>query len=713
MRLTMVTIAAAVLGLAGCRSQPAPTGVTHLLAPAGTDSTAGLPRVELGTESRPVLGAHPVVVLRRDDAFALPSDGALALDAELPPAMAASAVLVDGVVSIRDPAFPVRSLADLRAGGRVEVRAASHVLGGPGGERRARLEFALAAGMQGRTGRLVIFARPLGDGPIERDATAPVFVPRGSRLDFGYGVEEAGWRHGMPPVVFRVRAEPEGAGNGSTTLFERRIDPAGDARDRRWFDASVALDAVAGRSVRLVFEREALAAPGVTLPRSFGVVSAPEVVAPAPGGRRRPNVVLVSLDTLRARSVGAYGAPEPTTPAFDARVAAAGALVRQAVTPDPFTPPAHMSMLTGLAPCAHGVLTLDTTLAPDRVTLAERFRAAGYRTAAVTEDAYVHDGAGFERGFDEFIENRSEEDATPGFAAETFAAAREWIRARGDRPFFLFVHTYQVHEPYTPPRGYEALFGPPPVGASAQAARRYAQEIRYTDDVLADFLDALDACGREDDTILVVTSDHGEAFGEHAVSGHGWDLHDEALLVPLAVRAPGRVPAGRIIEGPVDLIDLAPTLLDLAGLAPLPDVQGRSFAGLLTGRDAHAFVEQPIVSRAFADALTPIAVSVRTATYKYIKRYDTPREAFYDLTTDPEERRSLTVAVADSPASVHLREARQLVAEADARCASWRKAHPARPAPAALGAPGWLVNRELLEERDAVERKLRSLGYVE
>jgi arylsulfatase A-like enzyme len=173
------------------------------------------------------------------------------------------------------------------------------------------------------------------------------------------------------------------------------------------------------------------------------------------------------------------------------------------------------------------------------------------------------------------------------------------------------------------------------------------------------------------------------------------------------------VPAGRIVEGPVDLIDLAPTLLDLAGLAPLPDVQGRSFAGLLTGRDAHAFVEQPIVSRAFADALTPIAVSVRTATYKYIKRYDTPREAFYDLTTDPEERRSLTVAVADSPASVHLREARQLVAEADARCASWRKAHPARPAPAALGAPGWLVNRELLEERDAVERKLRSLGYVE
>src|SRR5207247_1069155 len=216
---------------------------------------------------------------------------------------------------------------------------------------------------------------------------------------------------------------------------------------------------LAGRRVRVVFETEALgAAPGATVDRSFGVVSNPEIVtaAASPPGAR--NVVLVSLDTLRARSVSAYGCPRATTPTFDRRVAAAGALVRSAVAPVPFTPPSHMTMLTGPDPCAHGVMGLHETLGPDRTTLAEALRAAGYQTAAFTEDAYLVAGNGFDRGFDVYRENRSEESASPGFADETFADASAWLAAHGERPFFLFVHTYQVHEPYTPPRGYALLF---------------------------------------------------------------------------------------------------------------------------------------------------------------------------------------------------------------------------------------------------------------
>src|SRR5207249_2910526 len=118
----------------------------------------------------------------------------------------------------------------------------------------------------------------------------------------------------------------------------------------------------------------------------------------------------------------AYGCRRPTTPALD-RLASQGGLVRTAVAPVPFTPPAHMSMLTGLEPCAHGIKGVHEALAPERLTLAEALRAAGWETAAFTEDAYLVAASGFDRGFDTYVENRSEESASPGFAAETFAQA--------------------------------------------------------------------------------------------------------------------------------------------------------------------------------------------------------------------------------------------------------------------------------------------------
>jgi arylsulfatase A-like enzyme len=563
-------------------------------------------------------------------------------------------------------------------------------------------------------------ARPLPGAETLAHETRPFEIGAEDRLVFGYGVEEEGWSPGWPPVRFRVEARIEGAPEApGIRLFDRRIDPAADPRDRRWFDASLNLRGLAGRRVRFAFETEALEPiAGTDLARSFPVVSNPEVVpgptgasgrgrlSAVPGAFPRPDIVLISLDTLRARSVSAYGYARQTTPNLDLRLVAEGTMMRSTVTPFPYTPPAHMSMLTGLDVCAHGVEDRHGVLAPNRVTLAEALRAAGYRTAAFTEDAYVVAGAGFARGFDTYFELLDEEHVAPGFAAETFERAERWLSTVDARPFFLFVHTYQVHEPYTPPRGYRSLFEDdllqdyPP--ESRAALTDYDREIRYTDDLLGGFLDALDAGGLAATAIAVVTSDHGEQFGEHFWTGHAFDTHDEALLVPLVIRAPGLVAAARVVEQPVSLMDLPPTLLELTGLDPIPDVQGRSFADLLLGTPVEGltpFEERPLVSFA------KVNESVRTRRYKYLQ--ETGEKAgpkLYDLVADPGEHRNVASSHPEA-----LAEARAALTRHAESCQAWLRAHPPEETPGIRGQrqPGWLINR------DEIDRKLRSLGYVE
>jgi len=676
----------ALLGLltGACRRESA-THPVPLVAAPGSASTAALARAEIAGESRYVLAAHPPVVLRAREDVTLPQADELRVPAELPPALAGREVRIDASVLVREQPVggAAPTLAELDAARMVTASAPPFVVRGRDGVRPEAV-IPLPEGLRGRPGLLTVTARPFPASPIERSETAEVDVPPGARLVFGYGVEEAGWAAGFPPVRFALAA-------GEVTLFERRLDPAADARDRRWFDASVDLSPIAGRRVRLVFTTEALAgAPGATLDKSFAVMSGPEIVPPA--APARPGIVLVSLDTLRARSVSAYGCRRPTTPALD-RFAARGALVRTVVAPVPFTPPSHMSMLTGLEPCAHGVKGMHEALAPDRLTLAEALRAAGYETAAFTEDAYLVAANGFDRGFNTYVENRSEESASPGFAAETFAQARAWLATHAARPFFLFVHTYQVHEPYTPPRAYATLFTDGDRGdANQRALAAYEREVRYTDDLLVDFLGALDP-----QTIVVVTSDHGEGFGEHFWTTHGFDLHDEALLVPLVVRAAGLVPPGRVVEEQVGLVDLAPTLLELAGVPGLPDVQGRSFAGLLRG-DRGGYLERPIVS---ADLIG--GESVRTRQRKFIATKKGP--LLYDLVADPRETADRTAADAAGVAA-----ARAVLEQAHDACARWQRAHPSAESTArslSTTDPAWLINR------DDIQRKLRSLGYTQ
>jgi arylsulfatase A-like enzyme len=468
-------------------------------------------------------------------------------------------------------------------------------------------------------------------------------LPAAAQLEVGYGVPNASIAVGAGPVRFEVRLVA--ADDSVHRLLARSLDP-GRAEHRRWFDARIDLSRWRGDRVRLEFL--VAAGPGDG-PPAEGAYADPWIRA-APDEAARPNVMLVSIDTLRARNVGAYGYARDTTPFLD-EWAAGGALFENAITASVTTAPSHMSLFTGLYPVNHGMRTgLDRRL-PGTPTAAAAFRAAGYHTAAFTEDGYIIRERGFGEGFAEFTENPGEKRRGPGHVRVTFGQARRWLEHRARRPFFLFVHTYQVHSPFRPPDEYAGLFegdgAPGPAEAWARRMRdAYDREIRFVDDQLRVLLAALgDAADR---TLVAVVSDHGEEFAEHGLFQHGGAVYEETLRVPMIFRGPG-VPAGRY-AAPVSLIDVTPTLLELAGLPPPAQQDGVSLVPLLRGEadapDRTLFAEARARRRWLAPRLgeswNPPLIAVRSTESKFIVHRPDAGEAqptvHFDLERDAQER---------------------------------------------------------------------------
>jgi arylsulfatase A-like enzyme len=426
----------------------------------------------------------------------------------------------------------------------------------------------------GREARLALWLRP----DAERLAARPftLVLPAAARLDVGYGVPNASIAAAAAPARFEIRLEA--ADHSEHVLLSRKIDP-GRQEHRRWFDARIDLSRWGGDRVRLEFRVAAEPGDG---PRAQGVFADPWIRG-APQDATRPNVMLVSIDTLRARNVGAYGYARDTTPFLD-EWAAEGALFENAITTSVTTGPSHMSLFTGLYPVNHGLRTGLGSKLPVAVTAAAAFRAAGYHTAAFTENGFIIRERGFGEGFAEYTENPGEKRRAPGQVRLTFGQARRWLELRARRPFFLFVHTYQVHHPFRPPDEYADLFegdgaGGPPEALARGMRDAYDREIRFVDDQLRVLLAALGDAA--DGTLVAVVSDHGEEFGEHGLYQHGGAVYEETLRVPLIFRGPG-VTAGRHATA-VSLIDVAPTLLELAGLDPAARQDGVSLAPLLRG----------------------------------------------------------------------------------------------------------------------------------
>ena len=391
-----------------------------------------------------------------------------------------------------------------------------------------------------------------------------------------------------------------------------------------------------------------------------------------------PSIVLVSIDTLRADHVGAYGAQTGATPNLDT-LAAEGVLFENALTPVPITLPAHASMLTGLLPHRHGVRDNGLYRLPTDVpTLAALLATAGYDTAAVVGAAVLDRQYGLDRGFRRY----DDQIGGPGgltiperpAAAVTDAAL---AAAAGLRPpFFLFVHYYDPH----------AAYKPPPPWAERFADRPYDGEVAYADAEVGRLRRELVERGPGKDVVFVVTSDHGEGLGEHGEATHGPFLYQTTLHVPLIVVAPGRWPAGRRVKGLVSNVDVAPTLLALAARPVPPSLDGLDVGPSARGE---ALRERwlPLESEFALDSYgwAPL-VGLTDGALKWV---GAPEEELYDLAANPGELSNL--------AARRREDTRRLAA-------LWRKAvtEDRRSLPVTVS-----------ETQDA-ERlaRLQSLGYV-
>jgi arylsulfatase A-like enzyme len=319
----------------------------------------------------------------------------------------------------------------------------------------------------------------------------------------------------------------------------------------------------------------------------------PEALAAArsPGA----SVILLSIDTLRADRLGAYGYPRPTSPALDA-LASRGVRFARAVAESSWTLPSHVTLMTGLLPTAHGVRHVRQRPPAGLPMLAQVLGRAGYRTLAFVDGALLSGFHGFARGFERY-EDRDKN------LRETLELARQALDALpAERPYFLFLHTYDVHCPYDPPPEYALRFRTRPPEDHLETAGRcgktdfnamaltrgqarflsdqYDGNIRAADDTLGEFVRWLDERNAFERTVLVVVSDHGEEFLEHGTIGHKNNLYIESLRVPLIVLAPKLRP--RVVESGAGLADVMPTVLDLLDL-PAPPTQGRSLLPAMLG----------------------------------------------------------------------------------------------------------------------------------
>jgi arylsulfatase A-like enzyme/Tfp pilus assembly protein PilF len=346
--------------------------------------------------------------------------------------------------------------------------------------------------------------------------------------------------------------------------------------------------------------------------------------------RRRPrtNVVLISIDTLRADHVGAYGFARPTTPNIDA-VAREGVVFKNVHTPVPMTLPAHVSMLTGTLPPTHGLRDNLLNKLPDAsLTLAEMLKAAGYTTGAVVSSFVLDRRFGTSQGFDSYDDQfqvvHKVGDLNERKGDETARVAVQWLESHKERPFFLFVHFYDPHDPYDPPEPF----------ASKWKEQPYDGEVAFADHCAGEVLSKLRELGLWDETVVVVTGDHGEMLGEHGELNHGFFIYEGALRVPLVVRVPRAAP--RQVELPVSLVDIVPTVVSLAGIPVPKEVQGIDLSPWLAGRGSGGGA-RPL----YAETVTPTRyygtsslLGVIVDGWKYI---ETSRPELYDLRRDPAE----------------------------------------------------------------------------
>lgn len=416
-------------------------------------------------------------------------------------------------------------------------------------------------------------------------------------------------------------------------------------------------------------------------------------VSPNRAARAQPasaNVIIVTIDTLRADHLGCYGDRTASTPTAD-QLGRDGVIFRRAITPVPLTLPSHVAILTGTYPMWNGVEDLTTTgLGPDIPTLAEVFKKHGYSTAAFVSAFVLNSMWGLRRGFETYDDVINPEDEkSPGHVrlerrgSVTVAHTLHWLEGQSSRPFFLWMHLYDPHTPYDAPEPFKTRFRMHP----------YDGEIAYADQQLGRLISYLHAHNLYDSSLIVLVGDHGEGLGEHGEQAHGLFIYNSTVHVPLILKLPAEFKHPlRSVDQVVNTVDIAPTLTQVCGF-PSTDsssFQGRSLLPLLRAASSSA----PPREEGYSESLYPRTSfgwhslhGIETERYHYI---EAPREEVYDFAVDPGETHNLArekpTLAATLRENLHALEARY-----------------SRPAGRSQAAP--TIDMERL-------RELRSLGYV-
>ncbi len=524
-------------------------------------------------------------------------------------------------------------------------------------------------------------------------------VPAGGRFVFGVGAEGEASR-----LRARVRITPEGG--EANEVFQ--ATPGGS-----WNDQALDLAAYAGQVVRLDLDVSGEGNGRVAF-------SAPAIMVPPPEVAQRPaevrNVVVLLIDTLRASKLRPYN-PESRvrTPVLE-RLVQRGVIFEQAQAPENWTKPSCASVLTGLSPITHGAKTDEARLPASAELVSEAFDRAGFATGSFIANGYVSDRFGFDQGWDDY--NNFIRDGRSTEAEDVFTEAGNFIEQHQSERFFVYIQTIDPHVPYDPPAEYLRMYdtseyaGPVQPRQTAdllEQAKRNAisfgpadrrrlealhdGEISYHDHYLGEFLERLERLGVADDTLIVVTADHGEEFQEHGSWGHGHSIFQELLGVPLVFAMPGRLPQGRRVTHTVSTLNIGQTVLDLTGVSGLPRAEGRSLVPDLLGGVT------PGAQVAFSD-FQDIRRVARAGRYKLVVRANLS-SVLFDLEADPGERNEREVH--DFPiAGRYMRILLGQYLGAQNR-AQWLSAR--QEAASALEA-------ENAEMDDTIRAQLRALGYA-
>lgn len=393
------------------------------------------------------------------------------------------------------------------------------------------------------------------------------------------------------------------------------------------------------------------------------------LIAGTPIRAAQPNVLLISVDTLRADHLSCYGGKIPT-PAFDS-LAARSVLFEQAISQVPLTLPSHTTLLTGLFPDQHGVRNNENfALSSDALTVAEVFRSHGYATGAVVGSFSLDSSFGLSQGFQDYEDHIGTGDDPSANrylerrAATIWKLGRAWIDKQ-KQPWFCFLHFFDPHTGYNPPSPYP---------------QTYDGEVAYVDSILKEMLAYLNTSRLFTNTVVVLVSDHGEALGEHGETSHGVFLYDATLHVPLMIAAPGWTPAR--VAAQVRLVDVAPTLLEMAGINDAAfHPAGQSLTEVLHG----AATDRPAYSESYYTNLLMGWAPLKSVRWNRKKYIQSPQAEFYNLQNDPGEIKNTY-----TPSAIPLTMQREI------------GKHAGKP----------LYKPDLENADPDVKEKLMSLGYV-